>query len=933
MQKITQTRQIPASIQFNSIPFTLYPVPPANKVIINREAILVETYRSYMDRKEAQDARRSASPLSLPHQPPMSTPQTQMQAQVQAQKPLAPPRPTLTPLRMSSNVTNSRPNSVTPGGPSISSASLNILDVSGLYADQTRSSMENKMTKSLSNLNQRQTDYFLSPLTTTTVASGGSWRKYNEASESGASLSDTSSQQSSLHSLQSSTRSINSSVHSSLSEISSPLFFSPSTGIKTSPTHAIFKANSPLRTGSIAEPNSSNISTSKLPQTKTKSHPQAKPQSSNHIPTDVKPDLSFFQLIVQAISSTPDNKMKLAEIYDWISCNYPYYKDSDKIWKNNIRHNLSIQTAFVRESKPDYQNGKAYWRIDHEEMRHSKSTHRSYSGSKKKRTASDCSVISTASQELKAFGSPRSNFAQSPSDEIRSLGWPSSVKEVGRVRSFTSTESVHSEVDSYSGSDTIQSMPSGRQSALDQLRAFSLTSLSTSKANIPPAQQTSVSTALMSASLIDRIFNNHQAPSFGFFRNEQGFAASSDSLFSSNASSISGSGTSVIHSPFMYPTEPQRMHNDSMNNFTLEFASAATADVPMDDNIHQSTNENTGDPIMSEEELLNLLDNVGNSVNTVDGLQMGFQHRHQNHLVEQSRQNHPHPPSHSHPHTHRHSNPNLNSLVNPHSNLIPRQHHQAPQLNKNSSPKRHEPDLFRHILEKHIGDHGRQPNLQNRNHYHSQHNLTTHDSSKLSPKASITKSISDTRIVDLQMAKKIPPPSPQRSATVAESLCHFGNMSEPLQRVGSQHSMTAANFCMDDTQTNNDWFFGKEEVRHDILSGPNEDARHSRGTTASAPPNLSLEIRTDDSAPAAARQNLSQSPLSALERLSHLPEVTHKRGDFGAIYSHEASATFLMDSDRNMEHQIMSINEGKTTIPDGTMTASITDGMFSELVD
>jgi len=74
--------------------------------------------------------------------------------------------------------------------------------------------------------------------------------------------------------------------------------------------------------------------------------------------TMTRPPYSYVALIAMAISSAPDGRMTLAEIYRYISERFPYFRaDTDRTrrdgcdarrWKNSIRHNLSLNDCFVR---------------------------------------------------------------------------------------------------------------------------------------------------------------------------------------------------------------------------------------------------------------------------------------------------------------------------------------------------------------------------------------------------------------------------------------------------------------------------------------------------------------------------------------------------------------------------------------------------------
>ena len=62
---------------------------------------------------------------------------------------------------------------------------------------------------------------------------------------------------------------------------------------------------------------------------------------------------SYADLITMALQRAPSKQMTLAEIYDWIVANIPFFKDkgdanSSVGWKNSIRHNLSLHDKFSR---------------------------------------------------------------------------------------------------------------------------------------------------------------------------------------------------------------------------------------------------------------------------------------------------------------------------------------------------------------------------------------------------------------------------------------------------------------------------------------------------------------------------------------------------------------------------------------------------------
>ncbi|KAF8636434.1 hypothetical protein AX17_003616 [Amanita inopinata Kibby_2008] len=85
------------------------------------------------------------------------------------------------------------------------------------------------------------------------------------------------------------------------------------------------------------------------------------PYSSN------KPDLSYAALVGQAILSSPEHRLTLQEIYDWITIVYPHYKRGETTWMNSIRHVLSTTVCF-RKVPRDRSVGRTLWAIWDEDL-------------------------------------------------------------------------------------------------------------------------------------------------------------------------------------------------------------------------------------------------------------------------------------------------------------------------------------------------------------------------------------------------------------------------------------------------------------------------------------------------------------------------------------------------------------------------------------
>lgn len=77
-----------------------------------------------------------------------------------------------------------------------------------------------------------------------------------------------------------------------------------------------------------------------------------------------KPNLSYIALISLAIQSTPEQKILLGDIYQWLMDTFPYYKSKERSWRNSIRHNLSLNECFVKVGRGDSGKGKGnYWAV------------------------------------------------------------------------------------------------------------------------------------------------------------------------------------------------------------------------------------------------------------------------------------------------------------------------------------------------------------------------------------------------------------------------------------------------------------------------------------------------------------------------------------------------------------------------------------------
>ena len=81
------------------------------------------------------------------------------------------------------------------------------------------------------------------------------------------------------------------------------------------------------------------------------------PQQPPHLPympqkhVNSKPPYSFSCLIFMAVEASPQKRLPVKDIYNWILTQFPYFQNAPTGWKNSVRHNLSLNKCFKKVEK------------------------------------------------------------------------------------------------------------------------------------------------------------------------------------------------------------------------------------------------------------------------------------------------------------------------------------------------------------------------------------------------------------------------------------------------------------------------------------------------------------------------------------------------------------------------------------------------------
>ncbi|KAI6191754.1 Fork head domain protein [Aphelenchoides bicaudatus] len=243
--------------------------------------------------------------------------------------------------------------------------------------------------------------------------------------------------------------------------------------------------------------------------------------------SEERPSLSYKDLIIEAIESSPERRLKLSEIYQVIKHLHVYYKKrSDQWgWQNSIRHNLSLHDCFVKlPLKQTSASGVVghFWTVVREsEEKQSSSRRRSRNGTRLTRCSSG-KVASSATkgkgrQSVSSDSGILSDESQAHSPTVILLDGTPVRKDTltlgNGLSSVASAPQLHRPVPAYI--NDLQQQKEQPVSRPNLLATMTLNSLINTPVTTPSVPETLfgpytdlASTLLTSSNLLSRVTNN-----------------------------------------------------------------------------------------------------------------------------------------------------------------------------------------------------------------------------------------------------------------------------------------------------------------------------------------------------------------------------------------------------------------------------------------
>lgn len=307
-------------------------------------------------------------------------------------------------------------------------------------------------------------------------------------------------------------------------------------------------------------------------------------------------NLSYADLITQAIQSSPEQRLTLSQIYEWMVRNIPYFKDkgdstSSAGWKNSIRHNLSLHSRFMRVQNDT--NGKSsYWVINPDAKPGKSSRRRSGSvdgqpkGEKNKRirnkklhqSTDDISSLSPNSIKLKQNRSYENLFAASPCSSTDSLSnleefhsdlqyAPYTGESFARPRSTSnvSTQSsvngsatpTHTDLDDIIPFDDNQVVVSGLNDEVESMSIDSQVNTMTSTINL--------NDSLKYTGNNDTLMQPRRPHSDSFGSGDSGYESPAASFLSPPIQQVGNRTMPKLPSPTVVPNKPPPPYNNGFH--------------------------------------------------------------------------------------------------------------------------------------------------------------------------------------------------------------------------------------------------------------------------------------------------------------------------------------------------------------------------------